>query len=721
MSIPETGLIRRFALIYLGCAIVLSVILFTVARYDDHARLAQLAASELRYVGVARVRAEKDFEPAEGDIHIIANMDDLRQYVENGDPLHREKVEQYFMLLAQGRQHYYQIRYLDADGREKIRINFKDGKGVVVPREELQDKSAYYYFHDAKQLVRNKIYVSPLDLNVEHDRVEIPYRPVVRFAAPVFDSAGHKRGLVVLNYIADEMLKHFHEAMLSSEAGSGMLLNSEGYWLSSPNPRDEWGFMLGKPDRTFGHDYPEAWRRISTTDTGTLLTARGLFTFATAHPLLDDAHAFPGSPGWTVTGGESHSGLGYNWKIVSFIPTAALSAGAFYNKPVGRVLIVSAYLLLALVILGIVLVAAKQKKAEEAIRLMALLLELAPGPVMRIDRSGTICLANTASKHLYGIDEVEGMSIFSAIPALAREEFEDMFGAAEKIVQVEEKLGDANYFFVLKSGPKRKYVFAYGTDISLIKLLEEQVRHAQKMEVVGQLASGVAHDFNTLLGVILGYSEMLRETLPEDSVNRANIEAIMNAGGRAKALVIQLMDFSRLGTTEQETISLASLLQDSISLLKPSLPEWISIRQDIQENTGMIEANAMQIGQVIMNLCMNAADAIGDTAGELRISLMETEVDDSMASAHMVEPGTYLQLSIADNGSGMDEATMQHLFEPFFTTKDIGSGTGLGLAVVHGIIKSHGGFVTVESEPGTGSSFHVYLPKVMESQVRNGD
>ena len=135
----------------------------------------------------------------------------------------------------------------------------------------------------------------------------------------------------------------------------------------------------------------------------------------------------------------------------------------------------------------------------------------------------------------------------------------------------------------------------------------------------------------------------------------------------------------------------------------------------------MVEANAMQIGQVIMNLCMNAADAIGDAAGELRITLMETEVDDSMASAHMVEPGAYLQLSIADNGSGMDEATIQHLFEPFYTTKDIGSGTGLGLAVVHGIIKSHGGFVTVESEPGTGSCFHVYLPEVMESQVRNGD
>jgi signal transduction histidine kinase len=707
----DAALTRRFVLIYLGFAALLSGVLFTVAHFEERARVAQIAANELRYVGVARERAEKDFESAVGDIRIVAKIDDLRQYMDSGGAQYREKVEQFFLLLSQERQHYDQIRYLDASGRENIRVNLNAGKAVLVPRRNLQDKASSYYFHDAMQLVRNDIYVSPLDLNVENGRVAVPYKPVIRFAAPVFDSAGHKRGVVVVNYMAGEMLQHFREAMLGSEADGGMLLNREGFWLSSPNAKDDWGFMLGRPDRTFGHDFPMAWRRISTADTGTLQTARGLFAFTTARPLLDEQYASLGLPEHAEPGGKPRSGPGYDWKIVSYIPWATLSAGAFYNQPGGRLLIASVYLLLAMIVFGFVFVASRQRKAQEAIREMALLPEMAPGPVMRIERNGSICLANKSSKLLYGMDEIDGMSIFDAIPGLGREDFAALFGSAEKMIHVETKLGDAHHFFMLRSDSEHKYVFAYGADISQIKLLEEQVRQAQKMEVVGQLAGGVSHDFNTLLGVILGYGEMLRETLPEGSVGRSNIESILRAGRRAKALVKQLMDFSRLGTAQQEQVQLASLLKSTILLLRPSLPERIRIRQDIQAMEVTIQANAVQLGQVIMNLCMNGADAIGDAEGELRIGLKEAEVNVSMASGRDVQPGTYLQLTVADTGCGMDQATMQHLFEPFFTTKGVGKGTGLGLAVVYGIVESHGGFVVVDSEPGKGSRFHVYLPR----------
>jgi len=708
--------LKRFALIYLAFAALLSGVLFTAARFDEHARLAQMSASELRYVGVARERAEKDFEPAEGDIRIIANMDDLRQYVESGDAAHRDKLERFFLLLSRGRQHYDQIRYLNADGQEDIRINYRDGRAFVVPRVDLQDKSGTYYFRQTMQLGHNDIYVSPLDLNVEHGRVEVPYKPVIRFATPMFDSAGRKRGVVVLNYIADEMLQHFNQAMRASASGSGMLLNQDGFWLSSPQREDEWGFMLGRPEQRFGQRYPGAWRSISTGDTGTVQAAEGLFIYTTAHPLLIDEHPSMG----VVSGGLPRHNNGYSWKIVSFIPWETLSAGAFYNRPTGRMLTISAYLLLALAVFGIVFISSRQKKAEEAIREMALLLEMAPGPVMRIDRSGKICLANSASKQLYGPAEVEGMSIFTAIPGLSRADFEAMFVSDAKVIQLEAKLGEADYFFVLRNDSAHRYVFAYGADISASKLLEEQVRQAQKMEVVGQLAGGVAHDFNTLLGVILGYGEMLRDDLPEGDVRRSNIESIINAGGRAKALVRQLMDFSRLGTTRQEPMRLESLLSSTVKLLRPSLPDGIKVDLDVNVKSSQVRCNATQIGQVIMNLCMNSADAMADGGGELRIALKETEVDASMALVNMVQPGSYLQLTVADDGCGMDPATIQHLFEPFFTTKDVGRGTGLGLAVVHGIVKSHGGFVTVESEPEKGSRFHVFLPRSRDSWGRRG-
>ncbi len=707
----NAALIKHFVLVYLGFAALLSSVLFTMTHFEERARVAQIAARELRFVGVARERAEKDFEPTEGDLRILSKLGDLRQYLDNGDAKYRKKVQQFFLLLSRERQHYYQIRYLDASGRELIRVNYNHGKSVIVPKQDLQDRASSRFFHDAIQLMRNEIYVSRLELKTENGRVVIPYMPVINFVAPVFDSAGHKRGVVVLDYIADELLRHFQEAMLGSKKGIGMLLNREGFWLSSPNVKDEWGFMLGRPDRTFGHDYPAAWRRISANGTGTLQTVHGLFAYTTARPLLDGQHVSLGLPEHTGLGGKPRTGPGYDWKVVSYIPQAELSAGAFYNQTGGRVLIASGYLLLAVIVFGFVFIESGQRRAQEAVREMALLPEMAPGPVMRIDRSGRIRLANKSSKLLYGMEGIEGISVFDAIPGLEREDFATLFGSAEKMLNVETKLGEADYFFVLRSDLEHKYVFAYGADISQIKLLEEQVRQAQKMEVVGQLAGGVAHDFNTLLGVILGYSEMLRDTLPEGGVGRSNIDSVLGAGRRAKALVKQLMDFSRLGTAQQEEVQLASLLKSTIRLLRPSLPEGIGIRQDIQETGDTIRANAMQIGQVIMNLCMNGADAIGDAAGELRIGLKEAEVNVSMASARAVQPGAYLKLTVADTGCGMDQDTMQHLFEPFFTTKGVGKGTGLGLAVVHGIVKSHGGFVIVDSEPGKGSRFHVYLPK----------
>jgi len=704
-------LLRRFTLLYLPLALGLSIVLVLLARFDEHTRVAQLASSEARHVGVARERTEKDFESAEGDIRIIVEMDELRQYVDSGDALHRQGMEEFFLLLSRGRQHYSQIRYLDASGQEVIRVDYIDGMPVAVPHDELQNKSQHEYFSDTMQLARNEIYVSPLDLNIEHGLVEIPYRPVIRFATPVFDSAGRRQGVVVLNYIADEMLQHFRLAMQGSESVGGMLLNREGFWLSSPNREDEWGFMLDRPERTFGHAYPEAWRTISKADVGTLRTEQGLFASVTARPLLIDEHAFMGSVVQGVSDGKKQSAAGYHWKVVSFVPQSVISSGAFYHRTSGQILTIAAYLLLALAVFIIVLVVSRHKKAEQALKEMALLPEMAPGPVMRVDRDGTVCLANTASNDLYGMDKVEGMSIFKAIPGLAGEEFAEMFGPDEKIMQVETKLGAAHYFFVLRSEPLRKYVFVYGADISPIKLLEDQVRQAQKMEVVGQLAGGIAHDFNTLLGVILGYSEMLRDGLPEGGVSRQNVDAILQAGKRAKSLVKQLMDFSRLGTSKQEPVQLALLLKETIRLLRHSLPEKLTVQQDIQVNTGEIQANATQIGQVIMNLCMNAAGPMDDGEGLLQVSLKESRVDDRMATVQHVQPGSFLQLSIADNGCGMDSEIMQHLFEPFFTTKGVGKRTGLGLAVVHGIVKGHGGFVFVESEPGKGSSFHVYLPK----------
>lgn len=251
-----------------------------------------------------------------------------------------------------------------------------------------------------------------------------------------------------------------------------------------------------------------------------------------------------------------------------------------------------------------------------------------------------------------------------------------------------------------------------GIDITERKHLEEQLLQSQKMEAVGQLAGGIAHDFNTLLGIILGHGEIIRDDLPEGSPLRDNLEEIIEAGYRAKTLVKQLLDFARPSEEDRHPIRLASLVEESSRLLRSSLPTTITIRQHIEAESSVVLANATQIAQVIINLGMNAGDAIGEQGGDIEIVLENIDVNAKLANLQGVRQGTYIRLSISDTGCGMSHDVLEHIFEPFFTTKEVGEGSGLGLSIVHGIVNSYGGFITVESMPGKGSSFQVYLPMI---------
>jgi len=244
------------------------------------------------------------------------------------------------------------------------------------------------------------------------------------------------------------------------------------------------------------------------------------------------------------------------------------------------------------------------------------------------------------------------------------------------------------------------------------KRLAAQLVQSQKMEAVGQLAGGIAHDFNTLLGIILGHGEIMRDDISEGSLLRDNLEEIIEAGYRAKTLVRQLLDFARPSEKDRHPIRLASIVEESSRLLRSLLSATITIRQHIEAASSVVLANATQIVQVIMNIGMNAGDAIGEQGGEIEIVLENVDVNAELADLQRVGQGVYIRLRISDTGCGMSHNVLEHLFEPFFTTKEVGKGSGLGLSIVHGIVNSHGGFITVESEPGKGSSFQVYLPIV---------
>jgi PAS domain S-box-containing protein len=251
-------------------------------------------------------------------------------------------------------------------------------------------------------------------------------------------------------------------------------------------------------------------------------------------------------------------------------------------------------------------------------------------------------------------------------------------------------------------------------DITERKALETQLQQSRKMEAVGRLAGGIAHDFNNLLTIISGYTEMAlsRPHLPSEA--HADIERIENASGRAAALVRQLLAFSRKQVLQPKILDLNKIVLNLDSLLRRLMDERIEMVTRVKDDLGKVKADPAQVEQVIMNLVVNARDAMPE-GGRLVVETCNTDLDANYAVDHVsVKPGRYVMLAVSDTGVGMDRQTVAHIFEPFFTTKESGRGTGLGLSTVYGIVKQSGGYIWVYSEPGKGSTFKVYLPRVDE-------
>ncbi len=244
------------------------------------------------------------------------------------------------------------------------------------------------------------------------------------------------------------------------------------------------------------------------------------------------------------------------------------------------------------------------------------------------------------------------------------------------------------------------------------KELEARLRQAMKMEAIGTLAGGIAHDFNNILGAIMGYTELGMLEAPKGSRLETYLNEVINATGRARDLVRQILTFSRQTEQQLKPTQISLIVKEALKLLRATLPSTIDIRQDVA-STGIAMADPTQIHQVLMNLCTNASHAMEEKGGVLEVSLADLELDSDFASRNPdIKPGPHLQLTVSDTGCGMPPEVLRRIFDPFFSTKEKGQGTGLGLSVVHGIVKSHGGTVLAYSEPAKGSSIKVYLPAI---------
>ncbi len=353
------------------------------------------------------------------------------------------------------------------------------------------------------------------------------------------------------------------------------------------------------------------------------------------------------------------------------------------------------------------------KKSERKYRA---LFEKTNDAIFIVEKStGKFLDANKSALHLtaLSLDELQHKEIKEILHVKGYEQFTKL-----ALTNQVEEMGQISYY--RPDGTKRvgvvslvpmdkDSVIVIARDITRSIEVEEQLRQAQKMEAIGTLAGGIAHDFNNILTAILGYSELCLMEVDAEHPLRSKINAIAQSGDRAKELVYQILAFSR--SDEQITIPVRMdlIIKETLKLLRPAIPSSINIDLHINTKTRVL-GEPTRLHQIIMNLCTNAYQAVDESDGVLKIDLDTIELEQSSEQPQDLPAGSYVELVVTDNGCGMTAETISRIFDPYYTTKEKGKGTGMGLAVVHGIVKNHGGEIVVKSEPGVGTEFKIYLP-----------
>ena len=377
------------------------------------------------------------------------------------------------------------------------------------------------------------------------------------------------------------------------------------------------------------------------------------------------------------------------------------------------------------IIQGIIRDITESKRAIEEIKNLAKFPSEDPNPVLRIAQDCKILYANDAASPVLKTWQIQEGQL---LPDLWCKRIEEIYGSGSSATY-ELNCNDGHMFFItLQPIVGSGYVNAYGLDITERKKaekekmeLELQLSQKQKMEAVGTLAGGIAHDFNNILGAMQGYVELSLDDLTEDSAVRDNLEQILSCIGRAAKLVKQILTFSRKDQQEEEKepVQISSIIKEVLGMLRSSLPATIKISRKIHADSSMVLADSTQIHQVLVNLCTNASHAMQGADGLLEVSLEDVNLEsETRIGDEHLGPGNYVKISISDSGCGMEKEVIERIFEPFFTTKKVNEGTGLGLSVVHGIIKSHNGEITVSSTPGEGTTFDIFLPKIENGDIK---
>ncbi len=717
---------KRFLIIFLPSAIFFgSMTLFLYFKDAETERMAT-ERTEIFNIQTQLKIVASNFNSISMDIKFLAVQNELINFLENGNPEQLHELVDEWLSFCTIKSAYNKIRYIDEKGMEVIKINCTDGQPQTAPPDTLKNISDTEYFRKTIGLSREEVYVSPFDLDA--DAAITSFNPTVRFSVPLFDKTGRNRGILILNYLGTLLVEELKKASANSP-GSTILVNSDSYYLTSRNQDQDWDISPSdRNSQSMKKHLPDEWQRINREESGQFQTDNGLVTFGTIYPLLKGSKP-PPETGIMIQAQQKE----YFWKTVSYIPAKMLAVWPV--KILNRIFLLYSVCLVIIAICSLLLArtSMRRKMAEEAMREreehLRAINSAAANAIIVIDNNRKVLHWNPAAEKLfqYTPEEVMDKPITaiiappkhqSALTKISRKfKMPDKDSTGAKTIELFGYKKDGTEFPVEVSFSAFKSRDQWHTvgiirDISARKKMEKEVLRAQKFESLGVLASGIAHDFNNLLTAIIGNINLVSQFTDPAEENYELLKSADKAAIRAKALSQQLLIFSKGGNPIRKTTSIAPLIKDSADFALHGSTILCSIH--IPENLWLVDIDSGQIGQVLQSLIINSKEAISGS-GTIHIDCSNvTEVDIPTFPAAI--KGDFVRLQIRDTGCGINKRDIPKIFDPYFTTKD--NGSGLGLAIVYSILQKHDCHITVQSEPGQGTTFTIFLPASLDQRLK---
>ena len=688
----------------------------------------RIAAQEKLAVGLGTGAIDRGLEDVAHDLLHLSRSTSMQAALADPTLENLEKLSKDFSSMAISTQSYQQIRWIDADGKERVRVDWVQGAPKVVSAADLQDKKGRYYFTETMAKPEGEIYVSPFDLNIENGKLEQPHRPTLRFATRVFDAKQQPQGILLINYEGRKLLDAFLQSAASLSANA-VLLNADGFWLRSPQVEDEWGFMLQRTE-TFGSRFPSVWPRVRSQESAQFEDDAGLWTLQTVYPEELGRHL-------------KESKQKNFWKVLSRVPHETLVAE--------RVLAARPVLFFMFFSLCFVLFASlaltrhrlRRQAFDRAQRNLATMHDsagrLAKVGGWSIDVTTQVLNWTEETFRIHGLDPKQPIDIVPAIEFYAPEARPQITAAVQACIENGTPF-DLELPFITAQGKSLwvqaqgqaeqvagKVVRIYGAlqDISerkkvqlglveqqveLERLVQERTADLSEALLAARLAdegkdaflANVSHELRTPLNVVIGLSDLALRMTTEQKP-REYLEKISNAGRSLARIINDLLDISKIaaGRMDLETVTFSPqhLLEHVKGMFESAAQDkGIALKLEFAKALEpALQGDTLRIEQILLNLLSNAIKFTDK--GEIRLSLSTQALDKNQVR---------LDIVVKDSGIGMSKDELQRLFQPF-TQADVSitrrfGGSGLGLALCKRLVELMGGEINMYSQQGVGST-----------------